>query len=194
MTQEDRSRWDKKYSEKEISDTLSPDEWLVEMTADLHPGCAWEPACGMGHNAVWLAGQGWSVDATDISPVALKHAKRLAENHSQSVNWIAADLDEFIPMESQYDLVIVFQFLDRLRLPGIIKSALKPGGILLYETFSAAQFDRPDNHLRQRNFALETDELPRLFSELKEYHYSERELPDRSVARFAGQARLQIEN
>ncbi len=90
-------------------------------------------------------------------------------------------------MESQYDLVIVFRFLDRLRLPDMIKSSLKPGGILLYETFSAAQFDRPDNHLRKRSFALEKDELPRLFGELKEYHYSERELPDRTVARFAGQ-------
>jgi tellurite methyltransferase len=189
MTQEDRFRWDDKYSKKEISETLNPDQWLVEMTADLQPGRAWEPACGMGHNAVWLAGQGWSVDAIDISPVALKHAKQLAENHSQSVNWIAADLDDFIPNESQYDLVIVFRFLDRLHLPGIIQSALKPGGILLYETFSAAQFDRPDNHLRQRSFALETDELPRLFSELKEYHYSERELPDRTVARFAGQVK-----
>ena len=187
MSHEDRSRWDEKYSEKGISDALEPDQWLVEMTADLQPGRAWEPACGMGHNAVWLAGQGWSVDAVDISPVALKHAKQLALLHSQSVNWIAADLDEYTPMESQYDLIIVFRFLDRLRLPGIIKSSINPGGILLYETFSAAQFDRPDNHLRKRRFALEKDELPRLFGELKAYHSSERELPDRSVARFAGQ-------
>ena len=95
MSHEDRSRWDEKYSEKEISYTLRPDEWLVEMTADLQPGRVWEPACGMGHNAVWLAGQGWSVDAVDISPVALKFAKQLAEKHSLSVNWIAADLDDF---------------------------------------------------------------------------------------------------
>ena len=177
-------------SDKDISYALEPDQWLVEMTADLQPGRAWEPACGMGHNAVWLAEQGWNVDAVDISPVALKHAKQLAKRHALSVNWIAADLDEFTPTESHYDLVVVFRFLDRHRLPGILKSSLKPGGILLYETFSAAQFDRPDNHLRKRQFALEEDELPRLFGELKEYHYSERELPDRTVARFAGQAKM----
>ena len=46
MSHEDRSRWDEKYSEKEISDALKPDEWLVEMTADLQSGRVWEPACG----------------------------------------------------------------------------------------------------------------------------------------------------
>jgi len=187
MSLADRRRWDEKYSEREFPETLKPDRWLVELAGDLQPGRALEPACGVGHNSIWLAQQGWTVDAVDISPVGLNQAKQLAQQYSRNVNWIAADLDAFTPPEEQYDLVLVFRFLDRLRLPGVIQRALKPGGILLYETFTTAQLDRPDNHLKSRLFVLETNELPRLFPGLKQCGYDEIELAERTVARFMGQ-------
>lgn len=192
MSNEDRLRWDEKYALREVSEVLQPDQWLVEVASKMKPGKVLELACGLGHNAVWLASQGWDVDAVDISPVCLEKAAELAGRQSQSVNWIAADLDELEPAQECYDLVLVFRFLDRGRLPDLVERALKPDGILLYETFVRGQLDRPDNHLKNPAFVLDTGELPRLFSGLRDDFYSEIELAERTVARFVG--RKQAEN
>src|SRR5262245_48589585 len=138
MSASDRERWDAKYADKPAPDQLSPDDWLVEQAAELPAGRALELACGLGHNAVWLAGHGWNVDAVDISAIGLARAEELAERCGTRVNWVVADLDEFVPEPAAYNLVLVFRFLDRGRLPGIIREALRSGGRLVYETFTMA--------------------------------------------------------
>ncbi|HTI49560.1 MAG TPA: class I SAM-dependent methyltransferase [Planctomycetaceae bacterium] len=185
MSLEDRQRWDAKYAAKSLPDRLAPDDWLVEQASVLPPGRALELACGLGHNAIWLAQQGWQVDAVDVSPAGLELARRFADCHGARVNWIAADLDNFEAESQAYDLVLVFRFLDRRRLPPLIESALRPGGLLLYETFTRAHLSRPDSHMRNPEFALAPGELPRLFPSLAVALYSESDLADRSVARLA---------
>jgi SAM-dependent methyltransferase len=184
MSVSDRERWDAKYADKPAPDRLSPDDWLIEQVAVLQPGQALELACGFGHNAVWLAQQGWSVDAVDISPVGLAEAEALARRCDTRVNWIAADLDEFTPESTAYELVLVFRFLDRARLPGIIQQALRPGGRLVYETFTTSHLARPDSHIRNPDFALAPGELPRLLPQLDVVSYDESSLADRDVARL----------
>src|SRR5579863_1855883 len=127
MSLSDRDRWDTKYAAKLVPNTLSPDDWLIKEVAELSPGRALDLACGLGHNAIALAKQGWQVDAVDISPVGLALAADLAKRYAVNVRWIATDLDEFSPATEEYDLVVVFRFLDRRRLPGIIQQALRPG-------------------------------------------------------------------
>lgn len=185
MSVSDRARWDAKYAGKTVPQELAPDEWLTRHVAGLRPGRALEVACGLGHNAVWLAMQGWQVDAVDVSPVGLSLAAELAARHGQSIHWIAADFDEFTAENGAYDLVVVFRFLDRRRLPGMIQAALRPGGLLIYETFHIAHLARPDSHIKNRAFALQPGELPLLFPEFAPVAFEERELPDRSVARLA---------
>src|SRR5690242_12826071 len=122
MSLEDRQRWDAKYAAKSLPDRLTPDDWLIEQASAFRPGRALELACGTGHNAIWLAQQGWQVDAVDVSPTGLELASRFADCHGARVNWIAADLDSFTAEPTAYDLVLVFRFLDRLRLPQLIES------------------------------------------------------------------------
>lgn len=142
-------------------------------------------ACGLGHNAIWLAQQGWNVDAVDISPVGLALAAQVAEQAGcYGISWIAADLDEFQPRECAYDLITVFRFLDRNRLPQWIEAALRPGGMLIYETFSNGQLLRPDSHLKSSQFTLAPGELPALFPALEVVRTEEIDLPDRCVARL----------
>jgi hypothetical protein len=86
----DRERWDAKYAEKPAADALSPDDWLIEQVAGLPPGRALELACGLGHNAIWLALRSWRVDAVDISATGLVRAGELARQCCAHVNWITA--------------------------------------------------------------------------------------------------------
>lgn len=144
----------------------------------------------MGHNAIWLGLQGWRVDAVDISNVGLKLARQSATQASCSmVTWVEADLDVYEPADTTYDLIVVFRFLDRERLPTLIESALRPGGILVYETFTQQQLSRPDTHIKNPRFALQPGELPTLFPSLAVEAFEEVELEDRCVARLIARKR-----
>ena len=70
-----------------------------------------------------------------------------------------------------YDAILVFFYLHRPLFPSLIE-ALKPGGVLLYETFTV------DNHVqrqhpKRREFCLTHSELLRLTSGLRILHYDE---------------------
>ncbi|MBS0201311.1 MAG: methyltransferase domain-containing protein [Planctomycetes bacterium] len=187
MSDSDRQRWDAKYADKASTTVLPPDDWLSRHATPLAVGVALDLACGLGHNAIWLSQHGWKVDAVDISPIGLALAEQAAERANvQTISWIAADLDRYEPPTNHYDLVTVFRFLDRHRLPHLIERSLRTGGILIYETFSQGQLSRADNHLISAQFTLGPDELPTLFPGLEILFHDETELPDRSVARIVG--------
>lgn len=184
MSEADQTKWDAKYGDRELPDGIAADEWLLDAVRDLEPGRALELACGLGDNAIGLAELGWEVDAVDISPVGLALARERAVRKEVTVNWIAGDLDEFTPIPDAYDLVVVMRFLDRVRLPLLVESALEPGGRLVYETFLRTELDRPGTHLRNPAFTLAPGELPTLYSALNVVEYDEVELPERTVARL----------
>ena len=184
LSNSDRNKWDRKYADRTVTDQLVADDWLVQSTQNVQPGRALDFACGLGQNSVWLASQGWNVDAIDISPVGLELANQLSDEQNQVVNWIPADLDELqLPAET-YDLILVFRFLDRGRLPKLIQSALKSGGHLVYETFSVGQADRENNHIKNPDFLLQTGELPGLLPLLTAVLHEETRLSDRTVQRL----------
>lgn len=185
MATADKTRWDAKYADLPDGPLSPPDECLVQTVAHLAPGRALDLACGLGHNAIWLAGLGWQVDAVDISPKGLLLAEQFArEAHCSSIHWIAADLETYEAVTDTYDLVLVFRFLDRLRLPSLVTSALRPGGLLVYETFSCRQLARSDNHLKNAAFTLQPGELQAMFSRLEVVTERDVDLSDRSVSQF----------
>ncbi len=185
MSAQDRQRWDRKYSGGTVDTHLvAPDEWLISAVAGLSPGRALEIACGRGHNTVWLASQGWQVDAIDVSPQGLRLARALANHNDVTPRWIVADVDRFVPLPAIYDVVVVFRFLDRQRLPELVTRALAPGGHLVYETFGPGQCEREDNHLRNPSFVLAPGELEQLFSGLEILASEDAVLADRNVGRL----------
>jgi tellurite methyltransferase len=184
MSDDDRRRWNEKYSAAAPVGPLQADDWLIEAVDGVSPGRALELACGLGENAVWLATRGWQVDAVDVSATGLQAAARLATRHRVTPRLITGDLDRFLPLPNTYDLVVVFRFLDRHRLPRLVARALVPGGLLVHETFGPGQCDRPDNHLKNPAFVLGRDELPALYDGLEVVRYEEAVLTDRSVGRL----------
>ena len=131
----DSLSWDQRYGGEEFAWKPEPNQFLVAEVVDLPPGRALDVACGEGRNAVWLATHGWQVSGVDFSSVGLAKARRLAREHSVDVQWIEADVVEWIPPGGSFDLVIVFYLHlpsdDRRRVFAHARDALAAGGTLL---------------------------------------------------------------
>ena len=181
MASDEKTLWDKKYSENSHS-SLDPDPFLVsvndEFLAGRPPGIALDIAGGVGRHAIWLAQRGWRTRLIDISDVGIKLAEK---NASRALGPVAkeflittevADLDSVQGFgREQYDLVLVFFFLQRELFPALV-AALKPGGFLIYKTYTTEQknFAGGPSHPM---FLLEPNELLHAFSSLRVLHYHE---------------------
>ena len=95
-------------------------------------------ACGSGTHAIAAAEQGAEVVAVDIDPERLKAAERAAAGVGVSIQWLQADLTKDPLPDGQFDVVMIFNFLDRARMPQFLE-AVKPGGYLMSETFLEQQ-------------------------------------------------------
>jgi SAM-dependent methyltransferase len=122
----------------------SPSPWVVRWATLFRPGSeVLDLACGTGRHARFLAARGCSVLAVDRDAEAI--AMLAAE---AGVFTRTADLEgaawPFAP--SSFDAVVVANYLHR-PLFGPILAALRPGGVLVYETFMAGneRFGRPSN-------------------------------------------------
>lgn len=103
-------------------------------------------ADGEGRNAVWLAEQGCRVTATEISPVALEKAAKLARVRHVAVDFVRADILNWDWPEAAYDAVlgIFIQFAtpaERPRQLAGMKQAVKPGGLLLLQGYTPKQLE-----------------------------------------------------
>jgi len=87
----------------------APDESLVTWHdgrfAMPGSGRALDLGCGPGRNAVWLAGQGYRVDALDLSPAALDWGRERAAEAGVDVSFVRTDIFEWRVPDESYDLV-----------------------------------------------------------------------------------------
>ncbi len=86
---------------------------------------------------LWLAHRGWQVSGVDASAEALRLAAEAisAAGLEDRCTLIAADLDSWRPETCRYDLVTCFFFLDRALMQAL-RESIKPGGLLIMETFN----------------------------------------------------------
>ncbi len=164
-----QSKWDRIYrtnsSEIVAMGVLSSHRFLLPKS-----GQALDLACGLGANALLLAEQGLDVQAWDISPVALAALRDRATLHRLSVTTHQADITPDKFKNDYFDVIVISRFLDRT-LCNAIMTALKPKGLLFYQTFTRAKFDSqgPNNP----DYVLDGNELLRLFAPLKLVYYQE---------------------
>jgi SAM-dependent methyltransferase len=130
-----REDWDRRYAEVENLWSAKPNRFLVAEVEGLAPGRALDLACGEGQNAIWLAAAGWRVDAVDYSPVAIAKARMRAARDGVDVAFEEADLVEYEPQPTAYDLVLLLYLHlppeeHRLVLAHAAR-ALAPGGTLV---------------------------------------------------------------
>ena len=121
------------------SRTIRPSTWFLWHGHRLGPGTrVVDLACGEGRHALAAAARGARVTAIDRDEVRLAAARERAEFQGLAIDWMAADLEEPWPELGAFDAVLVFNYLDRAKMPRMIE-LLEPGGFLMMETFLITQ-------------------------------------------------------
>jgi len=155
--QELRDKWDSRYTETQA---IPPPLEVLREHAYLLPrlGTALDLACGLGGSAIFMAEQGLETWAWDQSPVAIRALAAAADDlalHAQ-IRDVVAEPPEF----RRFDVICVGHFLDR-DLCSHIAAALKPGGLLFYQTWIRDKVD--DSGPGSQGFRLAQNELLQLF-------------------------------
>lgn len=173
----------------------TPSDFLGEQQALLAlapAGKVLDAACGDCSNGLFAAqvNAGLAPVCIDIADDSLNQARELALVLSRKTGIsaqvhrhdIESDPEPCFPAR-EYSVILVFRFLHRPLFP-LIRRALKPGGLLFYETFTRdqARLGKPKNpdHL------LQTGELAHAFSNWETlYAYEGRlENPERYMSRL----------
>ena len=139
--------WDERYAGADYHFGTEPNAFLVSQRARLKPGMSClAVADGEGRNGVWLAGQGLDVVSVDSSPVAQAKAKKLAQQRGVTMQFEQADMMQWEGGKDRFDVVaaIFIQFVgpeSREQQFGILKSLIKPGGLLLLQGYTPRQLE-----------------------------------------------------
>ena len=108
----------------------------------------------------------------DISAEDVNNALALAKESNVLIQAEVVDLEsDFIIKQGYYDVIICFNYLQRSRIPQI-KGGLRPGGVIVYETFiidQATLFGKP----RNPDFLLKHNELLDMFRDFRCLRYRE---------------------
>ena len=170
MSHSTAEKWDAKYQQASLNTPANPC-YVLKQHSRLLPfkGQALELACGLGGNARFLAQCGLSTHAWDISDNALTVLNNWASLNQLPIEPLITDLEQMILPYQQYDVIIVSRYLDK-GLFSDIQNALKPGGLLFYQTFLAPV---QDNAPKNPAFYIETGEFNHSWSKLKTEVYGE---------------------
>ena len=154
-----------------------PAQFLVQQLHRLPKGKVLDVASGSGRHALFLASLGYQVEAVDRDEQAIAQLSADARiRHLAGVSARVLDLEPAPPQKPDlgheaYDAILIFFYLHRPLFPYLI-DALKPGGVLLYETFTVDNYVQR-RHPKRREFCLAHCELFSLTSGLRILHYDE---------------------
>jgi len=118
--------------------SLAPSAWVVRWAPLITHGTVLDLACGGGRHAKFFLGRNLKVTAVD------REARVIP-----GVRFIQADLENGSPWPlagEQFEGVVVTNYLNRKIFPEILR-ALKPQGVLIYETFMVGneRYGKPSN-------------------------------------------------
>jgi 2-polyprenyl-3-methyl-5-hydroxy-6-metoxy-1,4-benzoquinol methylase len=152
-----------------VSRITRPSTWFLWHGHRVDPGArVVDLACGEGRHSLAAAARGGRVTAVDRDEARLAAGRERAEAQGLTISWTVADLEEPWPELGGFDAVLVFNYLDRAKMPQMIE-LVEPGGFLMMETFLSTQRElgwgpTSDDHL------LRPGELARLVSPLTILH------------------------
>ena len=184
------NKWNLLYNQADVADykaakVLTENSFLLPSS-----GSALDLACGLGANSVFLAQQGLAVTAWYISNVAIDKLKVIAATQRLNINACQENIQVESFAKYRFDVIVVSRFLDRTLSDAII-GAIKPNGLLFYQTFNREKTNQvgPNNP----DYLLAAHELCSMFAKLKLVFYRDNALIGntsqglRNEAQFIGQ-------
>ena len=165
--------WNQRFSTDEFVFGREPNAFLKREAHRIAPGGAvLAVADGEGRNGVWLARQGLKVHAVDGSAIALRKNAAFAAEHGVAVRHDCVDLLDWSWPQAAYDAVaaIFIQFAGPDGRAGMfagMKTALKPGGLLLLEGYGPKQLDYGTGGPKAIENLYTRDLLERAFGDLE---------------------------
>jgi SAM-dependent methyltransferase len=174
MSHAERVSWDQHFR---VGDHASrePDPFLLRLNDYQRlfpPGRnALELACGAGRHAVWLVENGWNVTACDVSMEGLRRAQALAAERGVRLMLCCLDLDNAVWPADRFDLIVCFFYLRRELFPAL-KAALRPGGLVVYKTYTNEGQGAPSRPSHPLHL-LRPQELLDAFRDFRVLHYEE---------------------
>jgi len=156
-----------------------PSPWIVKNTPLIRKnGRVLDLACGTGRHAIWLAKQGYQVDAIDRDAQVVSSMVEI-----DNINVVILDLEagDWPQSGQRYDGLVVSRYLYRPLLQ-TLATLLNPGGVLIYETFMVGneRYGKPSNP----HFLLRPNELLEIYSPLLNvisFEQGEEQLPRPAV-------------
>ncbi len=112
-----------------------PSPWLTWHDYLFRPGMTvLDLACGEGRHALKAAQWGATVTAVDCEETKLETGREAASRLGVTVDFRSADLEGVWPEFGSFDVVMLFNYLDRDRMKDV-RGLVGPGGLLFMETY-----------------------------------------------------------
>lgn len=142
-----RAFWDKRYADEAFAYGVEPNDFLVGVSPGFIPnGSVLCLADGEGRNGVWLARAGYAVTSIDVSARGMEKARRLADRYAVPLKTVVADLLSYDLGSENWDAIVsLFLHLPRgarSELHRRCVTALRPGGLLVFEAYGPGQAGR----------------------------------------------------
>lgn len=166
--------WDERFRNEAYPTDPDPSPVLERYLDACPDGRALDVATGTGRNAVYLASDGYRVDAVDQSREGLRIARENARDRgvADRVDWIQADVGSYAFPPSTYDLVTISFYRPVDRLPDITES-LTPGGVLFVQHHLRTD-DAVEGGASGDRYRFASNELLHACLDLTVLHYTER--------------------
>ncbi len=146
-------------------------------------GVVLDAAAGVGVNSLFVARQGISVVALDISEVGLRLLRQQSADLGVRVETAVFDLTQPYFPANCVDVILNFRFLERSAFAAY-RQALRPGGLLFFETFVHTGVEESPAYF------LEPGELHHAFADFDLIHSAETTIPGHRSGRMRHVAQL----
>ncbi len=156
MSSADAIKWNERYRSNAFQ---SPREFLIEQASHLpQHGVALDIAMGAGGNAGFLIDRGLRVIGVDVAEVGVRRARQ----RWPQIDAAVIDLERYRWPACAFDVILNFYYCQRDLWPQL-RSMLKPGGVLIFETLTRDMLQtRPDYN---PDYLLTPDELRCAFAD-----------------------------
>lgn len=138
--------FDRIYTSDRPNFSQNPSTVLVEAVEGVKPGRALDVAMGQGRNALFLAQRGWTVTGFDVSNEGLNVARANAKKAGVALTAQRSSIEDFDYGEAQWDLIALI-YVPNIAHEGAamakLARALKPGGLLVIESFASDRQSAP---------------------------------------------------